>query len=337
VAVLFTITKGQETFSISSTYNEGAYFNDVAKFTNDLDVVKSTTAGKPPANSQPRPNAQNNGSNPGQPSGQRITISTTNFDDGWVAKAQPSSVQVTKGGVEVRIYPLGSPADNKNVQPEMNAPDYAWSIAVPPAFTTGQVRVREKPQFAPAEQNIWEATVTDKQTGQQSYAALTVVWISGRLYGLLALAPNELTYLKMLPKYESFYNMLNYNKFAASAADLVGTWGDESANSLNYYNSSTGVYAGSSLVATTKKFVFRADGTYHCQLQYFNNGKSGSNEYNGRYTVNGWGAVLNGRKSEGDNGEFWCSLEVVRGGFILHLTHKKEFNGQRYTLYKYSN
>ncbi len=326
-------------------YDNEMFVADIEQFADGLDIKKLQTGGpavpgnqpNPPVanqNNQPRPNNPTGGAT-GQSGGQRIAIGTTNFDDGWVAKAQPDYVQVTKGNVEVRIYAPDSQIDKK-IPAGMYSLDYAWGITVPPAFNAGQVQVRDKAQFSSGD-NMWEAPVTDKQTGQARYAGLTIIWNSGRFHTILVLAPDQSTYRQMFPSFESFSNMLNYNKFAVAAADLPGTWRDGGSSSMDYYNIATGTYAGTSVAATSSKFVFRADGTYNCELQYYLNGKSGKSTYQGKYTANEWQAVLTGQQSQDDNGEFWCKFEAVRGGFILHLMHKKYPGGQRYTLYKSPN
>jgi hypothetical protein len=327
-------------------YDKEMFVADIERFADGLDIKKLQTGGpavpgnqpKPPVanqNNQPRPNTPTGGTT-GQSGGQRITIGTTNFDDGWVAKALPDYVQVTKGNVEVRIYAPDGQIDKKIPQ-GMYSLDYAWSITVPPAFNTGQVLVRDKTPYSMDEENMWEAPITDKQTGLARYAGLTIIWNSGRFHTVLVLAPNQGTYRQLFPGFASFANMLNYNKFAVAAADLMGTWSESSVTGLNYYNVYSGAYAGTGVTAGSSKFVFRPNGTYDLELKYYLNGKSGQSNYQGKYTVNEWQAVLTGQQSRDDNGEFWCKFEAVRGGFILHLMHKKYTGGQRYTLYKSAN
>jgi hypothetical protein len=320
-------------------YDNEAFVADIERFADGLDIKKLQTGGQsvaggqpqtPAANqpNQPRPNGPNNGGNQGQSGGPRITISTTNFDDGWVAKALPDHVQVTKGNVEVRIYPYDTrKVPNKSSR---NATlDYTWSITVPPAFNIGEMRLREREAYSMSQEDMLEAPVTDKQTGQARYAGLTT---SGG-YVILVLAPNQATYHQMFPNYASFTNMLNYNKFAVAAADLVGTWSESSVSAYESYNAATGAYTGVGATAGSSKFVFRPNGTYDLELKYYLNGKSGQSNYNGKYTVNEWQAVLTGQQSQDDNGEFWCQFEAAWGGFILRLTNKKS-TGLRYRLFK---
>ncbi len=323
-------------------YDNEMFAADIERFADGLDIKKLQTGGqavpgnqpKPPVanqNNQPRPNNPTGGAT-GQSGGQRITISTTNFDDGWVAKALPDYVQVTKGNVEVRIYPY----DTRKVpnRPYRNSTlDYTWSITVPPAFNIGEMRLREKEAYTMSQEDMLEAPVTDKQTGQARYAGLTT--LGG--YVILVLAPNQATYHQMFPNYASFTNMLNYNKFAVAAADLVGTWSESSVSAYESYNAATGAYTGVGATAGSSKFVFRPNGTYDLELKYYLNGKSGQSNYQGKYTVNEWLAVLTGRQSQDDNGEFWCQFEAKWGGYILRLTHKKYPGGQGYALHKSPN
>jgi len=138
-----------------------------------------------------------------------ITYTTTNFNDGWVATAKTDYVEVIKGNIEVRIYAPDGEVDKK-IPPNMYSLDYAWSATVPPAFNVGQVQVRDKGQFSSGD-NMWEAPVTDKQTGQSRYAGLTIRWNSGKFHTILVLAPNQNTYYQAFPNFESFERMLGYN------------------------------------------------------------------------------------------------------------------------------
>jgi hypothetical protein len=342
-AMLMVVTGHGVTVPYFFLYDNDMFVADIERFADGLDIKKLQTGGssvaggqpKPPVanqNNQPRPNNQTGGTT-GQSGGQRITISTTNFDDGWVAKALPDYVQVTKDGTEVRIYAPDSQVDKK-IPSGMYSLDYAWSVTVPPFFNTGQVLVRDKEQFSMAD-NMWEAPVTDKQSGKSQYAGLTIRWDNGRFHTILVLAPNRDTYYRMFPNFDSFARMLNYNKFAVAAADVAGgVWREGGSSSMDYYNIATGGYVGTSVAAGSSRFMFRPDGTYNCELQYYINGKGGKSNYKGKYTINQWEAVLTGQQSQDDNGQFWCSLEAVRGGFILHLVHKKYTGGQAYHLYR---
>jgi len=113
-----------------------------------------------------------------------------------------------------------------------------------------------------------------------------------------------------------------------------GVWRDGGSSSTDYYSIATGGYVGTVVAATSSRFMFKGNGTYESEQQYFLNGASGKQRYNGQYSFNQCEATLTGQQSQDDNGQFDCKFEAVRGGFILHMTHKQFSGGQRYTLFR---
>jgi hypothetical protein len=97
---------------------------------------------------------------------------------------------------------------------------------------------------------------------------------------------------KMLP-------LFGLNKFAVGENDLAGTWSNQFYGATAYYNVNTGVYAGSSSVASGVTYHFKANKTYQWNL-----GMTSSNLNTGSKTdvakASGTWKLIN-------NWQIWCS------------------------------
>jgi hypothetical protein len=328
VAMLVTCTKGKESFSITSNFNDEAYLTQVNDFIAKIDVINNagtiTNNNPQPANNQVITNSYSSVSNNG------ITLSTTNFDDGWLASLMPNYVRVVKTGVEVRLYYPDEKVDKNRHLSGRKFEYHYWDTWLKPDFQSGQVY--ERP-FEIGRDAILEAPVKYLQTNQQGYAALMLYFENGVCTPIVGFAPTKELLNQVLPNHDSFEKMLKYNEFAVSAADVVGKWGSSGGASTNYYNVNTGQYVGTNTAATSDSFQFSSNGTYTSSHSFYTSGGgAGKQDYNGKFTVNVWTMNLTNRHSN-DPGEFWCKFEAVKGGRILHLLNKK-FEGQRYRLAK---
>ncbi|MCU0336127.1 MAG: hypothetical protein MUF62_13985 [Chitinophagaceae bacterium] len=120
--------------------------------------------------------------------------------------------------------------------------------------------------------------------------------------------------------------MFGYNKFNATASDLVGEWKNSSGAGIEYYNVYTGASAGMATAHVSDHFVFSSNGTYtseHTGTSSFQGSlKHGKSNYNGAYTLQDGTLILSGRGGS-DSGEFTCYLEAVKAGVVLRLVNKQ--------------
>jgi hypothetical protein len=121
--VVFVITRtGQGVaYSIVHYFNEESFAPDVAALTSSV-----VFAGRPSAIAPPAAPAARGGA-------MRMTKSTTNFNDGWVATPEAEYVRLTKAGTEVRLYYVNSPLEEIRGQ-SMDPADFYWSRIVAPAL-----------------------------------------------------------------------------------------------------------------------------------------------------------------------------------------------------------
>ncbi|MCU0354409.1 MAG: hypothetical protein MUD08_11840 [Cytophagales bacterium] len=256
-----------------------------------------------------------------------ITYTTTNFSDGWVATVQAEYVQVTKDGIEVRLYYPDQNLDNNRPPNTSIFEPYYWDARVKPDYNTGQVFVREKEAYSFGKNDMLEAAATDKKSGKSGYLGMTYRSLNGGGWVITAFTPDRDTYYRLCPNWDAFVQFINYNQFAVAAADLVGQWGGGDATAFEYYNAA-GSYVGFGASAVNNEFTFRSSGKYENRNTVFLNGVQTETNYSGNFSTDQWTLTLTNRD---DAGEYACAFNAYKGGFILRLTNK-QFTGLTYTL-----
>lgn len=327
-------TKGVITYCIGSVYTNEKYVlpiqdfiasvvPDEKKFTRNSSEQNNTITGNTTAATIP-------------PTGIGLTYNSTNFNDGWTSAITNDYVKVSKNGTEVRLYYADAKIDRQLPSNTNSFESYYWDAIVQPAFNTAQPFVREKEQFSYGKEDIWEANVTNKQTGKAGYLGMRLVFNNGTCRPIVVIAPDKNTYYSQFGSDEDFTKMLSYNKFAVAQKDLVGKWKSFEAGSMDYYNIYSGDYAGMSTASTNDEFIFISNGTYqseHSGTITFNGSVShGKTTYQGSFSVDQWELVATNR-GPNDPGEFFCQFEAVKGGSMLRLTNKK-FTGNQISLFK---
>jgi hypothetical protein len=331
-----TFTQNNLSWCIITQFNDEKYTTDVDAFVGSIttDVKKFKGINNPqqqPAN-PPTPSQNDNSTT----SNSGITKSTTTFDDGWTSTITKDYVQVTKNGTEVRLYYADAKIDQRrNTNTNVFEP-YYWDVIVKPAFNTGQAFVREKEQYSYGKEDIWEATVTNKQNGKAGYLGMRLVFNNGACRPIVVTAPDKNTYYSQFGTDEDFTKMFTYNKFAVAQKDVIGKWKSFEAGSMDYYNIYTGDYAGMSTAATNDEFVFNSNGTYQSEhagtITFKGSVSHGKSVYKGKFSVSDWKLTASNREAN-DPGEFACQFEAVKGGYMLRLVNKK-FSGDAMTLFK---
>lgn len=270
--------------------------------------------------------------------GQSFSFQTTNFDDGWIATAEPDFVTITKGNLKVLVHYPNAQADAYN-SVLRDGLATAWGVLVAPRYTN--IRNLElKPIQSWESISFASADATEKSSGKQVHIVLFKKHFSnGNGRYLEFVAPNKQAYDNEFTPYhndefgwDKNVNMQYRNKFAIAATDLTGTWGASDYASLSYYYVNGGGYAGATATSLAHIFTFNANGTYQSDHAgasgVVGNQKFSRQVYNGKFSSNNWTLTLTNR-FQGETENFACQFEAVKGGRILILTDRL---GSVYTL-----
>ncbi len=326
-AILQVFNNHEKTLPIFILYDKDSYQNEISRFLANIQVPHTA------ANThQTQTNINPNNSNGGISSKIKITYPKTNFDDGWVSVLENDFVRTSKNNLEVRIYyPDKEVADSYSNASGKTFEQYLLESYLGKEYNFQQFFLRRKEAFSYGESDIFEAIATEKNSGRSIYMALTTFWESGVCQPIVAIAPSKEALYAVFSNYQTMEAMLAYNKFAVGKNELLGgTWISSGASISNYYNIYTGAFAGSSTVATTDDFIFKANDTYQSVHGIYQNGRYIKQNYNGKFSVNQWSLVATNRFNN-ETDEFWCEFRAVKGGVVLLLVNKKR-SGNRYTL-----
>jgi len=332
--LLNTISGYGKVLSITVTMNSDEFMKDVEKFLNSLELVKPegqvVTSNVPTGKQEPEQPILISGA----PGNQGISLSTTNFDDGWVAQPFADYVRVTKGNITVLLhYPIEITDELRNTG---DVEGNLFDRLMQPRYVVSNIRKYDNGGPCYFCVYFYEADVVEKSSGKKYYAGFRVFTESGVSRCVEILSPTAQDFQKEFPTQEKVEALRGYNKFAVSQKDLLGTWEESGGSYVNMYSTVTGAYAGMNSASSAHKFIFKNDGTY------FSNHKGAfgmvgsmtffDQKYNGSYTVTNWDITAT-KRFEGKTDVFWAEFEAVRGGRVLHLTDKTA-SGIRYHLVK---
>lgn len=326
-----TFSKANQTYYIASVFSDKKFTEIAQAFTSE--VVPDET--KPPAVTAPVLTNNNKSSN--NTVAPPVTTITTEYSDGWTSTYVGPYVTVTKGDLKAWIFPVNDSLDKVARKPEEFLEDKYWRYSVNQFFQVRNVAERPWQMSGPGNDKIFEAEVKNRQTGEEGFVAMRVIWNSGRAQPVLAFAATkEQLYNSVFVQYNSFEQVLAYNKFMPSAQILQGTWQSTETGSTSFYGIAGGFQGGKTNVRFKDEFVFNADGTYQSRQAVQRNASSNHDgmvrNYKGSFTLNGETLQLTGRDKE-DPGIFDCWLEAVHGGLALIIVNKK-FTGQKYYLFR---
>jgi hypothetical protein len=219
-----------------------------------------------------------------------ITISTTNFDDGWVSQPFEDYVRVIKGSITVLLHYSVKITDEMRAQNDLQG--YLFDMFMQPRYVVSNIRKYDNGGPCYFCIYFYEADVIDKATNKKYYAGLRVLIENGIARCIEILSPSEQEFQKEFPTQEKIAAMTGYNKFAVCQADLIGEWDESSGAYVNMYSTVTGAYAGMNSSSSANKFTFKPDGTYFSNhkgafgmvgsMQFYDQ------KYNGNYTVTNW-------------------------------------------------
>lgn len=332
--LLNTISGYGRVLSITVTMNSDEFMKDVEKFLNSLELIKPegqvVTSNVPSGKQEPEQPILISGA----PGNQGISISTTNFDDGWVAQPFADYVRVTKGNIIVLLhYPIEITDELRNTG---DVEGNLFDRLMQPRYVVSNIRKYDNGGPCYFCVYFYEADVVEKSSGKKYYAGFRVFTESGVSRCVEILSPTAQDFQKEFPTQEKVEALRGYNKFAVLQKDLLGTWEESGGSYVNMYSTVTGAYAGMNSASSAHKFIFKNDGTY------FSNHKGAfgmvgsmtffDQKYNGTYTVTNWDITAT-KRFEGKTDVFWAEFEAVRGGRVLHLTDKTA-SGMKYHLVK---
>lgn len=325
--ILTTCTKGAVTWYMAGVYSDARYLSAINAFTAAIQADEKKAMVTTPVQNNPA-----NANTPATAGATGISKPTTNFDDGWVAKALASFVQLTKNGTEIRLHYIDDALDNARPN-TIDAPEYYWSKYVTPFFNVSNPQKWAGVQY-PVIYFMWGNAV-NKQTGKTCFVAIKIVY-SGGARPIVVIAPNESSYQQQFAHPNDLDRMLNYNKFAVTTADITGTWKGSGGGGVEYYNAYTGGYTGMSAISTSDEFVFNTNGTYTSTYRSanMNNGGAqfGGQDFKGKYTVTDWQVTATNR-FRGKTTAFTAQLIAVRGGYLLYMSDPDN-SSMNYTLFK---
>lgn len=260
---------------------------------------------------------------------------STTFDDGWVSTPTEDYVSVRKGGTEVRLY-----YDNPQLEATKRNTDghsaFYWDKYILPFFNVGNVQKGDEVFGGFAINELMMADAVHKQTGERRFVGL---WFlsphSGGSKVFVVVAQSRAELQQMFPKAENIYPMLNSNRFAVTAEDMVGTWAGSGGGGVEYYSAYTGTYAGMKALSTSDNFVFSPNGSYqqtYLSAQVASGGSQFARiDYKGRFSATDWEVTATNHHG-GKTAKFGAQFIAVRGGYLLALTDLR--SNVRYMLFK---
>ena len=261
-----------------------------------------------------------------------ISKPTTNFDDGWTATASSDYVKLTKAGTELRLHYIDKVLDDARPN-TIDAPEYYWSKYVEPYFNVSNLQKWSGVQY-PVIYHL-QANAVERKTGKACFIAIKIVYHGGAR-PIVVIAPNQNSYQQQFPHPNNIDPMLNANRFAVTAKDIIGIWKGGGGGGVEYYNAYSGTYAGMSAVSSTDEFTFNNNGSYSSiyRSASMNNGGAqfGGQDYKGNFSVTDWNITTTNRY-KGKTTKFNAQLIAVKNGFLLYLSDPDN-SSINYTLYK---
>lgn len=326
IVAVSTFTQNDISWCAVSLFNDEKYAAVIDKFLLEIKADSRKLVRKPNQTTQQNNSTVTNNNKSG------ITKSTTNFDDGWTATPATDYVKVTKAGTELRLHYIDKALDDARPN-TIDAPEYYWSKYVEPYFNASNVQKWSGVQY-PVIYHM-QANAVDKQTGKACFVAIKIVY-NGGARPIVVIAPNLSSYQQLFPHPNDIDPMLNSNRFAVTAKDIIGTWKGGGGGGVEYYNAYSGTYAGMSAVSSTDEFTFNNNGTYTSTYRTasMNNGGAqfGGQDYKGNFLVTDWNITATNRY-KGKTTKFNAQLIAVKNGFLLYLSDPDN-TSMNYTLYK---
>lgn len=332
-ALLEAITGYGKTISITVSMNSQEYSSIVESFFKTIELSKP----EQPKEAEIKATASNTASPiviSSAPGNQGISLSTTNFDDGWIAQPFADYVKVTKNPVTVLLHYAIEITDELRDANDFKA--LLFDRLILPRYTVSNIRKYDNGGPCYFCIDFFEADAIEKSSGRKCHIGFRIITNNGVSRCIEIISPSSDIFYKEFPDQKKVEGMLNYNKFAIAQADLIGTWEESSGSYVNMYSTATGAYAGMNTASSAHTFVFNADGSYSSHHRGAH-GMVGSmnffdQKYNGKFTLTNWDITMT-KRWEGKTEVWWAQFEAVRGGRIFYINDKAA-PAMRYNLVK---
>lgn len=300
--LLNTFSDGINCASFLLLSNTTAYGNVMDEFVASLNLSAPGTTQQQTTPVEPVQTTQPTASNDG------YQYNTSNFDDGWTSVVKEDWVEATKGNIKVLLhYPREE--DKKYYSQYTENVNVFWNLLVAPRYTN--LRQYQTPGYNhSSEPGYYAAGLLNDNTTKKD--VWVVLFSKGKTGWMEVIAPDKASFVQTFgidnpdtyfSNWDPLVRLAGMNKFAVGENDLVGTWSNQFYGSTAYYNVNTGLYAGSSSVASGVTYSFKANKTYQWNL-----GMTSSNLSTGSRTdvakASGTWKVLN-------HWQVWCS-EIER-------------------------
>ena len=210
--------------------------------------------------------------------------------------------------------------------------DYYWQKAVAPYFNVSNVQTWSGVEYPII--YFRQADAVDKQTGKRCFISMKIVFQGGANV-IVAVYPNRAAYEKEFKHPNNLDPMLNANRFAVTAKDLIGTWASGTGGAgWDYYNMS-GSWVGMMALSDDDEFIFNSNGNYQHTYKSANVSSGGSRfariDYKGKFSVSDWEMTATNHY-QGTTAKFSAQIVAVRGGYLLVLTNQR--NNITYRLFQ---
>lgn len=268
-----------------------------------------------------------------KPGNNGISISTTNFDDGWTASPQAEWVLVNRNTISVYLHYAIPLPDDLRSSDEASILTYFWDLLIRPRYTFTQVDKKISPSYEYYRKYYAEGT--GSVNGQAVFVGFRILIDNGIARCIEIAAPDQQVYRTVFPDMDKIAAMTYYNRFAVAATDITGIWKESTGGFGQFYNIYTGAYAGMNAVSIASEFRVNPDG--NCSMIHKGaSGMVGSQQYfeekhEGPYTLGNWEFSFTDR--QGKQFPFHAFYQAVKNGRILYLQHK-QYKGQEYYFVK---
>lgn len=249
--------------------------------------------------------------------------------DGWQGEIFRDYVRFDRGGIAVLIF------WNISMDDELrrgHTGTNIWRRTAARSFRVLSESPVEEEQFAYFQRNAVLGQVADSN-GQRYAAYMTSAMRNGVATPFLVLAADEGAIRRTFKDAEAIWNMVAYNHFPVSPAELAGRWTSSFSSAAESYYVGSGNYAGLMVAAASVDYQFLPNGTYTEDSQAVGgtvgNLRVSKERRTGTWQVNGNTLIL--RDSQGKVDEYKCGLVAIGGGKALRIQHK-QYTGNRWDL-----
>ena len=221
---LYSFTKGNQVASMVLSANHDGCNASFGPFISGLRIGENPAGSSPPAGNIPPPVS----SNPLPSSDANVTRANI---EGWQGEIFKDYVRFDKDGIAVLIF-WNVAMDNELRSGHTGT--NIWRRLVPRHFRVLRESPVEEEQFAYFQRNAVLGQVADS-SGRRYAAYMTNGMRNGVATPFLVLANDEATIRRTFKDAEEIWDMVAYNHFPVSAAELVGRWTSSFSSAAEFF------------------------------------------------------------------------------------------------------